>query len=263
MNSQAQVSGARYSLFVSFQKGMQTFADRLAQQIPARSLWFQSPVDSIKPTPQGAWEVTTRQQAQEADAVILAIQPGKMRPLLAPLDPEWDKLLASTPAHDSATLNLAFRRQDVGHPLDGFGFVVPAQEKKLTVGCTFASQKFEGRAKEGYVLLRAFLGPQASEGIKTQGAAAVIENVLEELKPILNLRDRPVVHHLASYTGSMSYFRPGHLSQVIRMENKASETKGLYLAGNGLRGVGIPDCIAAGQTAAEKIFQNLATDEHR
>jgi len=85
----------------------------------------------------------------------------------------------------------------------------------------------------------------------------VVEKVLEELKPILNLRDRPVVHHLATYNASMSYFRPGHLSQVARIEQKATETKGLYLAGNGFKGVGIPDCIAAGQSAAEKIFQGI------
>jgi oxygen-dependent protoporphyrinogen oxidase len=55
----------------------------------------------------------------------------------------------------------------------------------------------------------------------------------------------------------MSYFRPGHLSLAARIEQKASETKGLYLAGNGLKGVGIPDTIAAGQAAAEKIINDL------
>jgi oxygen-dependent protoporphyrinogen oxidase len=257
IKKQAQVSGARYSLFVSFKKGMESFANALVSQIPSESMWLQSPVDSLKPTDHGTWEVSANSRSQEVDAVILAIQPAKIRPLIGALDKEWDKLLSGIPAHDSATLNLGFRRQDVNHPLDGFGFVVPSREKKLVVGCTFASQKFEGRAPEGYVLLRAFLGQEAVEQVKAQGESAVLEKVLEELKPILNLRDRPVVHHLATYNASMSYFRPGHLSQVSRIEQKATETKGLYLAGNGLKGVGIPDCIAAGQAAAEKIFQGI------
>jgi len=256
MSTQSQVSGARYSLFVSFKKGMQTLAGAMAAQIPAESLWLDSPVQTLKPTDHGTWEITAHGRTQEADAVVLAIQPAKMRALIGDLDKEWEKLLSAVPAHDSATLNLGFRRQDVGHPLDGFGFVVPSREKKLIVGCTFASRKFEGRAPENTALMRVFLGAEAVKEIKTQGENAVMEKVLAELTPILGLKSHPIVHHWASYESSMSYFRPGHLSQAIRMEQKASEYKGLYLAGNGLKGVGIPDTIAAGQLAAEKIIDS-------
>lgn len=260
LHSQKQVSGARYSLFVSFQKGMESFAQAMAAGIPGESLWMDHPVESLRPTDHGTWEVISSGHPREEDVVVLAIQPAKMRSLIGPLDREWDKLLSGIPAHDSATLNLGFRRQDVGHPLNGFGFVVPAREKKLIVGCTFASRKFGGRAPDGYVLLRAFLGADAVARAKTQGEAAVVDQVLEELRPILGLQDRPVVQHLASYQTSMSYFRPGHLSQAARLEQKASEFKGLYLAGNGLKGVGIPDCIAAGQAAAEKILADYTAD---
>jgi protoporphyrinogen/coproporphyrinogen III oxidase len=260
LKNQAQVSGARYSLFVSFKKGMRIFGAALASKIPMESLWTHSDVQSLKHTDKGTWEVTANGRSLEADAVILAIQPAKMRPLIGELDKEWDKLLSAIPAHDSATLNLGFRRADVDHALNGFGFVVPAKEKKIILGCTFASQKFEGRAPEGYVLLRAFLGKEAVEQIKTQGEKAMVEKVFEELKPILNLRNHPIVHHLATYHSSMSYFKPGHLSQAARLEQKASEFKGLYLAGNGLKGVGIPDCIASGELAAEKIVLDLINE---
>ena len=256
MAKQAQVSGARYSLFMSFKNGMQTFSDALVSQIPSESLWLQSPVESLNPTDKGTWEMSVKGQTREADAVVLAIQPAKIRTLLGSLDKEWDKLLAGIPAHDSATLNLGFRRQDVNHPLNGFGFVVSSLKNQLMVGCTFASQKFEGRAPEGSALLRVFLGKEAVELIQTEGEAKVIAKVLEELKPVLGLRSEPILQHLATYKASMSYFRPGHLSQAARLEQKASEIKGLYLAGNGLKGVGIPDCVASGQAAAEKIFQS-------
>jgi oxygen-dependent protoporphyrinogen oxidase len=257
LSSQAQVSGARYSLFVSFKKGMATLGQAMANAIPGESLWLGTPVQALTPSDHGTWEVTSDRGTQEADAVVLAIQPSKMRPLIGNLDKEWDKLLSGIPAHDSATLNLGFRRQDIAHALDGFGFVVPSREKKLIVGCTFASQKFEGRAPENYVLLRAFLGADAVQQAKAEGEQALVERVLEELKPILQLRDRPITHHLTTYQGSMSYFRPGHLSLAARIEQKAAETKGLYLAGNGLKGVGIPDTIASGQAAAEAVFQSL------
>jgi oxygen-dependent protoporphyrinogen oxidase len=257
INAQAQVSGARYSLFVSLKKGMQTLAGALVSKIPAESLKLKSPVETMKPTDKGTWEITANGRALEVDAVVLALQPSKIRPLMGPLDKEWDKLLSGVPSHDSATLNLGFRRQDIAHPLDGFGFVVPAREKKSLVGCTFASQKFENRATEGRVLLRAFLGSQAMEEMKLKGDSAMIEKVIDELKPILGLKDKPILHHLAVYRESMPQFKPGHLSQASRMEQKASESKGLYLAGNGLKGVGIPDAIAAGQLAAEKISMDF------
>jgi oxygen-dependent protoporphyrinogen oxidase len=182
-----------------------------------------------------------------------------MVPLLGPLDKEWEKLLSGIPAHDSATLNLGFRRDDIGHPLNGFGFVVPAREKKLVLGCTFSSQKFFARAPLGFVLLRAFLGAEAVEKMKTLGEKQTIRQIIEELRPILGFKNEPISRHLAVWCGAMSYFRPGHLSQANRLEQKASEHKGLYLAGNGLKGVGIPDCIATGEAAAEKVFSDFAT----
>jgi oxygen-dependent protoporphyrinogen oxidase len=257
LNTQAQVSGARYSLFVTLSKGMQRLAEGLLSKIPSQSIWLNTPVQSLRQNEDHTWTIETNGRPHVADAVVLAIQPAKMIPLIGHLDREWEKLLSRIPAHDSATLNLGFRRNDVGHDLDGFGFVVPAREKKLTLGCTFSSQKFFGRAPHDFVLLRVFLGAEAVEQLKVQGEDAIVKRVIEELTPILDLKGHPVVQHLASYNAAMSYFRPGHLSQAARLENKAAEQKGLYLAGNGLKGVGIPDCVASGETAAEKLLKDF------
>jgi oxygen-dependent protoporphyrinogen oxidase len=257
VGAQAQVSGARYSLFMSLKGGMGALAEALARGLPPGCVWTRHPLEELKPSGRATWSVTACGRTHEADAVVLALPPSRMRDLLAPLDPEWDKLLSGIPAHDSATLNLGFRRQDVGHPLDGFGFVVPSREGKLLLGCTFASRKFEGRAPEGKVLLRAFLGRAAVGLLRAQGEGAVVGKVLEELKPILGLKADPLLRHLACFPSAMSYYRPGHLSQASRLAQKARETPGLYLAGNGLNGVGIPDCVASGQAAAGDILQDL------
>jgi len=260
LNTQAQVSGARYSLFVTLQKGMKSLADNLLYRIPSQSLWLDAPVMALKQNTNLIWNVEANSRTQEADAVVLAIPPNKMISLLGHLDKEWEKLLKGVPAHDSATLNLGFRRKDIGHALNGFGFVVPAREKKLILGCTFSSQKFFGRAPHDFELIRVFLGANAVQQLKTEGEDSIVHKVIEELTPILHLKSAPVVHHLAVYHSAMSYFKPGHLSLSARLEDKAAEQKGLYLAGNGLKGVGIPDCIAAGEAAAEKIFKDFAVN---
>ena len=256
LNTQSQVSGARYSLFVTLQKGMQTLTDALVCKIPSQSLRLQTSVTNLKQNEDKTWNVETTSQPYQADAVILAIQPAKMRTLIGHLDTEWKKLLSGIPAHDSATLNLGTAWVG-GSQKGSTGRPVPAKEKKLILGCTFSSQKFYGRAPHDFVLLRAFLGAETTALLKTEGEEMVIQKVIAELTPILNLKGSPIVHHLAVYNSAMSYFPPGHLSQCSRLEDKASEQKGLYLAGNGLKGVGIPDCVAAGETAAEKIFKDF------
>jgi oxygen-dependent protoporphyrinogen oxidase len=252
-----QTSGARYSLFVSFKKGMGAFAKAMAEKLPNAALSLGNRLRSIKHPMDGFWELEATDGSFQTDALVLALPPHQMRPLIGHLDTEWDKLLGGIPAHDSATINFGFRREDIGHPLDGFGFVVPRREKKSILGCTFASQKFEGRAPEGLVLIRAFLGATTAESLKSLGEEAVTKQVLDELTPILQLKAKPLMTHLAFYSKAMSHFRPGHLSQAARLEQKASEFKGLYLAGNGFKGVGIPDCVASGQAAAEKIIKDL------
>jgi oxygen-dependent protoporphyrinogen oxidase len=257
LNSQRRVSGARYSLFATFPKGLQTLVDAMVSRIPSEAFWMNHPVHSLKPRDGGGWEIVNRDRSFEADAVILALQPNKMSPLLGPLDREWEKLLGGIPAHDSATLNLGFRREDVGHSLDGYGFVVPTVEKRLCVGASFSSQKFAGRAPEGNVLIRVFLGKEACALFKSQGPDHLMAEVLVELSPILQLKRHPLFQHLAVYSQSQSYYRPGHLSLAARLLEKAGETRGLYLAGNGLSGSGIPDCVAAGEAAADKIIKDF------
>jgi len=261
LQSQKRVSGARYSLFATFPKGMQTLVDALVSQIPSEAFWMSHPVQSLKPKEGGSWEVVTRDRSFEADAVVLALQPNKMAAFLNPLDPEWGKLLGGIPAHDSATLNLGFRREDIGHSLDGYGFVVPSIERKLCVGASFASQKFAGRAPEGNVLIRVFLGKEAVHLYLTQGPDQMMEEVLAEIIPILHVKSHPLFKHLVVYSKSQSYYRPGHLSLAARLLEKAGETKGLYLGGNGLSGSGIPDCVATGEAAAVKIIQDFKSPQ--
>ncbi|HVM32965.1 MAG TPA: protoporphyrinogen oxidase [bacterium] len=250
----SQTSGARYSLFVSFQKGMGSLIQALTASLPPGALKLKTRVESIQRKDLDQWTLRLGDGTLEADALVLALPPHAMKPLIGHLDSEWDKLLSGIPAHDSATLNLAFPREGVGHPLNGFGFVVPERENKILLGCTFSSQKFDHRAPSGKVLIRAFLGAPGAQILKAEGEGAAIQRVLAELKPILGLKSPPLFTHLAFYEKAMSHFRPGHLSLAARVLQKASETPGLFLAGNGFTGVGIPDCVAGGQSAADKIL---------
>jgi protoporphyrinogen/coproporphyrinogen III oxidase len=248
--------GARYSLFVTFRTGIRTLADSLLSRLPEGCVSAGSSVTGLAPISGGTWEIRTGGSTLTADSVVLALQPSKMLPLLAPLDPEWKELLTGVPAHDSATWNLGFKKDQVKHPLDGFGFVVPENEGALTLGTTFSSRKFGGRAPEGCHLVRTFLGRRAAEALDADGEPAVLKKVYAEVGKVLGLTGDPVVSRLTRYRSSMSYYLPGHLSRADRMRRKAAETPGLFLAGNGLSGSGIPDCIATGEAAAEALWNS-------
>jgi oxygen-dependent protoporphyrinogen oxidase len=157
--SQARgTSGARYSLFLALDRGMQTLTDRLAALLPRDCVRLGARVESLHPD-EGAWRLRLdSKETITADAVCLALPAYASAALLRDADAALASELEAIPYASTATVNLAYRRADIPHPLDGFGFVVPFVERRATLACTFSSVKFAGRAPAGYALLRAFVG---------------------------------------------------------------------------------------------------------
>lgn len=257
------VSGARYGLFVTLRSGLQTLTDRLASALPAGSLRLGTKVARLDPGDRdpgagraggtGApWRVTTyRGESFAADAVVLAMPACAAALLVRPFDDGLGGLLGNVAYGGAATVSLAYRRSDVPHPLDAFGFVVPRCEGRRLVACTFSHVKFPDRAPEGTVLLRAFLdGRTAGEG----GPSALEGIVRDELRDILGITAPPRFARSFVHLRAMAQYEVGHLARVAAIEAGLSRHAGLALAGNGLRGVGIPDCARSGETAADGIL---------
>ena len=122
------------------------------------------------------------------------------------------------------------------------------------IGCTFSSLKFAGRAPEDSLLLRAFVsGPDGPEGIERPDVE--LEGlVLGHLERLLVIRSRPRVSWVRRCGRAMPQYPVGHLSRVARIEREVAQLPGLFLAGNGYRGIGIPDCIHQAEQVAERIF---------
>src|SRR5204863_10157339 len=116
------------------------------------------------------WSVTSFSGDRlEADHVILAAEAHVSARLLRYVDPALATLLGEIPYAGAATVSLGFRRADVRHPLDAFGFVVPRSEGKAILAATFSSVKYAGRAPSGHVLIRCFLGGALNAEILTAG----------------------------------------------------------------------------------------------
>jgi oxygen-dependent protoporphyrinogen oxidase len=150
-------------------------------------------------------------------------------------------------------LSFGFARRQIGHELNGFGLVVPHIEGRRIIAASFASQKFPGRSPEDCILIRVFLGGALRPDLLQLPDGDVRELALKELTALLKITGEPQLTDIARWPQSMPQYHVGHLDRVAHIEDRVSRWPGLALAGNAYRGVGIPQCIASGQAAAERV----------
>jgi oxygen-dependent protoporphyrinogen oxidase len=269
-------SGARYSLFLSFDRGMQLLTDRLAAQLPIETIRLGTRVEAL------AFDSQTRQwklrvSADEtgngtqasgggeiitADGVCLALPAHAAAKLLRGVDAELAGELEAIAYASTATVNLAFRRADIPHPLDGFGFVVPFIERRSVIACSFSSVKFAQRAPEGMALLRAFVGGALQPEMYALDEDAMIAAVRADLRALLGIERPPLFALVEKWPRSMAQYHLGHLARVARIRAQLQRFPTLQLAGNAYGGAGIPDCIRHGHAAATQMLNELPLAAH-
>ena len=132
--------------------------------------------------------------------------------------------------------------------------MVPRSEGRPILACTFSSIKYPGRAPEGFVLLRLFLGGALNEGIFQEDDAKLLALSRSQLADLLGVTAVPTLSRVHRFPASMAQYHLGHLDRVAAIERRVAKQPGLALAGSGYRGVGIADCIRSGEEAAERVL---------
>ena len=251
-------SGARYSLFLSLDEGMQLLSDTLAARLPAGTLRLNTSVERVAfDKEQRAWVVQTGKEVMRADALCLALPAYTAGALLKEVDAQLAYELEAIPYASTATINFAWRREEIPHPLDGFGFVVPFAERRAILACTFTSVKFEGRAPEGHAVLRAFVGGALQPEVFALDEEEMTRRVLKDLRELLGIEREPLFYIVEKWPRSMAQYMVGHLERVARIKQRVYALGTLQLAGNAYHGAGLPDCIRGGERAAEEIIKVL------
>ncbi|HSS20543.1 MAG TPA: protoporphyrinogen oxidase [Pyrinomonadaceae bacterium] len=270
----SDASGARYSLFLSFDRGMQVLTDALARAIadfrsplaenssgplaPPAQIKLNTSVDSLtlnRESDQPRWTIKTESgETILADALLLAVPAFVSARLLRKVDAQLAAELSDIKYASTATINFAYQRNDIPHALDGFGFVVPFIEKQSLIACTFSSQKFAGRAPAGHVLLRVFVGGALQPQMLELDDTEILTRVRNDLRQLLGIVKAPLFAEVSRWQNSMPQYHVGHLDRVKRIDEIALSLPGLALAGNAYTGPGIPDCVRSGQEAAKKVW---------
>jgi oxygen-dependent protoporphyrinogen oxidase len=251
-------SGARWSLFVTLRDGMQRFVDVLAGRLPLGSVRQSVAVTTVQPDGQ-QWRVACEDgSALCADGIVLTAPAFQAARIVRAVDTQLADHLASIAYSSAATVNLAYRREHIPHPLNGFGFVVPHIEHRSIIATSFSSVKYADRAPEGHVLLRAFVGGALQKELFDLDDAMMEGVVRQELRQLLGVQAAPLFVRIARYPRSMPQYLVGHLTLVEQIERRIALHPGLALAGSAYRGVGIADCVRGGEAAAEAIFGSLS-----
>lgn len=192
----------------------------------------------------------------EADSVILATPAPVTGSLLASFDPKLATVLKSIHYASTATITLAYRQSDLSRPLDGYGYVIPRREGRRALACTWTSTKFPHRAPDGYALIRVFVGRAGQESDIPWNETGLLNLAREELDLTLNIAAEPLVSRVFIWEGAMPQYNLGHPEKLAQIDAALEKYPGLALAGNGYRGIGVPDCIHSGELAVQKILES-------
>jgi oxygen-dependent protoporphyrinogen oxidase len=176
--------------------------------------------------------------------------------LIASFDPQLASVLSSIPYASTATVTLAYRQSDLSRPLDGYGYVIPRREERRALACTWTSTKFPHRAPNGYALIRVFVGRAGQESDIPWDESGLLEVAREELGLTLGITAEPLIGRVFIWENAMPQYNLGHPEKLAKVDAVLEKHHGLALAGNGYRGIGIPDCIHSGELAVQKILEN-------
>jgi oxygen-dependent protoporphyrinogen oxidase len=255
-----QASGARYGMFVTLDEGMGGLPAALAAALPGGCVRLNTAVRRIhRNEPASPWLVELLDGPPlEADAVVLTTEAHAAARLIDAQDPALALQLRAIPYASSVIVNVAYHRDQVQHPLDGFGAVVPAIEGRPILAVSFLSIKFPNRAPAGTVLLRVFIGGATRPELFDLDDAAIGAMVRHELGELIGATGEPLFLRIGRHPRSMPQYILGHLDRVAAIRLKLARHPRLYLTGIAYDGVGIPDCIHAAETTAETLLAALA-----
>jgi protoporphyrinogen/coproporphyrinogen III oxidase len=238
-------------LFTSLKNGMQQMVHAVVSRLPASALHVDSPVQCIQ-RQDSSWVVSAGYASDQFDAVIVATPAQAAAELLGMAGADLASELRGIHYTSSVTVNLGYERSVRASLPSGFGFLVPRSEGKRMLAATFVHNKFPHRAPSDRALLRCFIGGARNEQILQALDEEVVRMVREELRQIIGLRADPLFTRVYRWKGAMAQYGVGHLERLQRIESLLQQLPGLALAGNGYRGIGVPDCIRSGSEAATK-----------
>jgi protoporphyrinogen/coproporphyrinogen III oxidase len=251
---QLRTAGAKSdSIFTSLRSGMGTLVDRMIAAIPEDWIRLVSEVSFVSYEDEG-WLIGTSRGVERFDSMMMAAPVDAARALLRPVDERAAELMEMDA---SSAVLVAFGFPDAAKfavPA-GFGFLVPPGEDSMLLACTFVDQKFNDRVPQGGRLVRVFFGGKAAERLMRCGNDETAAVARMELARILGPLPEPQITVVRRWPRSLPQYGVGHLERMSALTERVGRLDGLWLLGNGYRGVGLPDLIRDSRAAAREFAE--------
>lgn len=250
------------SLFITLRGGLGQLVQALERALTSGQVVTGARVVGLERQDGVGYRVCTANGATfEAHAVVLATPAFVSAELVSGLIPSLADALTGIRYVATATISLGFRRADVAHPLDGFGFVVPRRERLRVFGCTWTSTKFHHRAPPQALLLRCFVGGPGREELVALRDEELLALVCQELGEIMGLHAQPTLTRVFRWHKANPQYDVGHLDRVREMYAWCEAQPGVFITGSAFEGVGLPDCVRQGKQTASKVLSYMANQQ--
>ena len=251
----------------SFTRGMAQFPEAIAQRLKNR-VKLEAPVvgilrggDYSKDPAHSfivSFESKGRRSSVEADAVVLSLPAHAAGTLIdRTISADLPAVLAGISYPPVVEVFLGYRKEQIGIPLDGFGFLVPAVERRKILGTIWSSVLFEGRAPSPCVALTTFLGGARQPELTRYDDRDVLALVSSELADIMKITGTPVYSRISRWEKAIPQYNLGYSRVVESIENCERENPGLFLCSNYRGGIAVGDCVMSAERTATGVLNYL------
>ncbi len=210
-------------------------------------------VHRVQPQTNGTWSVELNSESLYADALVLACPPKATSGILKTMDPEAAGLFSRIPANTLAVVVFAFGKNQVRHPMDGFGYLIPSHENRDILGVQWCSSIYPGRAPKDKVLLRVLVGGMRRPDLVQLPIAHLERLVFENVARDLNISGQPEWVHTKIWNPAIPQYEVGHLDLVKKIRDVESRWGTLFCIGNGIGGISLNDCVRQAEECVQRI----------
>ncbi len=236
---------------ISFENGLHQIVDSMTNQLD--EIYFNHEISKIHKSEDGWFLKSKFGEKGPYQKVIVNIPLYKWSEKLLPIQPGELEIIQNVEYPPLSVFHLGFKKDDVQHPLDGFGFLVPEKEQRNILGALFSSTLFPGRAPADSHLLTVFVGGGRQPELAQKDSTDLVKIVLDDLKDLIGISAEPTFKEHVFWPSSIPAYHVGYDKVLGVFDSIETRYPGLHLAGNFRNGVSVPDCIKNGIRLAEEI----------
>ena len=239
----------------TFREGNETLVRALTNKLGAKLL-TKTAAANIYRQNDGSFHVSLEgsdNDSLSAKNVVFATPSGATGKLLAQLDPAFEPLLTTVEYAAVGVVSLGYAKKDVGHSLDGFGFLVPRSAGLRILGTVWNSSLFPGRAPEGHALLTTFVGGATDPSTGKLTSEELSSLAHREIAPLLSIKSGPIFCNVTVWPRALPQYNLGHADRLDLTQKNLARFQGLFLVGNYLRGPAIGTCVERALAIAKEV----------